>query len=226
VFILSCSFTLPPPVTAPQPSFSVPMPLNVPGPEECEAEEDKWERVLRERKEAGREVKGDALRGLMAYIRVGRFLASTWISHPTHESTVTDTVHVLLVQFLQERKESPIALKEIPRTARMKFPTIAGQQLDESDERAMQVHERMLWMRTRDQTVAGEESNMQKVSRSPVGKTEVGEMRKADRRPPGGTVHLGVHLGLSVCGLSSAERRVVAYELSTPRHAGQSIILI
>jgi hypothetical protein len=53
------------------------MPLNVPGPEECEAEEDKWERVLRERKEAGREVKGDALRGLMAYIRVGRFLAPT-----------------------------------------------------------------------------------------------------------------------------------------------------
>jgi len=51
------------------------MPLNVPGPEECEAEEDKWERVLRERREAGREVKGDALRGLMAYIRVGRFFS-------------------------------------------------------------------------------------------------------------------------------------------------------
>lgn len=47
------------------------MPLNVPGPEECEAEEDKWERVLRERKEAGREVDGEAKRGLMAYIRVG-----------------------------------------------------------------------------------------------------------------------------------------------------------
>jgi hypothetical protein len=200
------------------------MPLNVPGPEECEAEEDKWERVLRERKEAGREVKGDALRGLMAYIRVSRFLASTRISHPTHESTVIDTVPVLLVRILQERKESPIALKEIPRTARMKFPTIAGQQLDEADERAMQVHERMLWMRTRDQTVAGEESNMQKVSRSPFGKAEVGEMRKADRRPPGGTVHLGVHLGLSVRGLSSAERRVVAYELSTSRHASQFII--
>jgi hypothetical protein len=202
------------------------MPLNVPGPEECEAEEDKWERVLRERKEAGREVKGDALRGLMAYIRVGRFLASTWISHPTHGSTVTETVTVLLVRFLQERKESPIALKEIPRTARMKFPTIAGQQLDESDERAMQVHERMLWMRTRDETVAGEESNMQKVRRSPSGGAGMDGMRKADWRPSGETVHSGVHLGLSVCRLSSAERRIVAYELSTSRHAGQSVILI
>jgi hypothetical protein len=137
---------------------------------------------------------------------------------------VTDTVPVLLVSFPQERKESPIALKEIPRTARMKFPTIAGQQLDESDERAMQVHERMLWMRTRDQTVAGEESNMQKVSRDPSGRAEVDETRKADRRPPGETVHLGVHFGLSVCRLSSAERRIVAYELSTSRHAGQSVI--
>lgn len=45
----------------------------------------------------------------------------------------------------------------------MKFPTIAGQDVDRSDERSMQVHERMLWMRTRDETVGGEESNMQKV---------------------------------------------------------------
>lgn len=73
------------------------MPLNVPGPEECEAEEDKWERVLKERKESGREVKGDALRGLMAYIRVSCSLAPTWTSHPTSESTLTDTVTVLLV---------------------------------------------------------------------------------------------------------------------------------
>lgn len=65
---------------------------------------------------------------------------------------------------VQERKESPIALKEIPRSARMKFPTIAGEDVKESDERSMQVHERMLWMRTRDETVGGEESNMQKVS--------------------------------------------------------------
>lgn len=154
------------------------------------------------------------------------FLASTRVLHPTCETTVTNTVHVLLVLFPQERKESPIALKEIPRTARMKFPTIAGQKLDESDERAMQVHERMLWMRTRDQTVAGEESNMQKVSRSRSGGDEVDGMRKADLRLPGETVHLGVHLGLPVRGLSSAERRVVAYELSTPRHAGQSVIFI
>jgi len=46
----------------------------------------------------------------------------------------------------------------------MKFPTIAGEDVKESDERSMQVHERMLWMRTRDETVGGEESNMQKVS--------------------------------------------------------------
>jgi len=69
-----------------------------------------------------------------------------------------------LQAYIRERKESPIILVEIPRTARMGFPTIAGQEVGSGEERAMHVHERMLWMKTRDGGVEGEESNMQKVS--------------------------------------------------------------
>lgn len=71
-----------------------------------------------------------------------------------------------LQAYIRERKESPIILVEIPRAARMGFPTIKGQEVGSGDERTMHVHERMLWMKTRDGGVEGEESNMQKVSTS------------------------------------------------------------
>jgi hypothetical protein len=48
------------------------MPVNVPTPEQCELEEDRWARVLDERLKSGREVEVGAKKGLMAYIRVSR----------------------------------------------------------------------------------------------------------------------------------------------------------
>jgi hypothetical protein len=169
------------------------MPTGVPLPSSIEPEETRWQRILDDRERDGKPLSPESKRGLQAYIR--------------------------------ERKESPIILVEIPRAARMGFPTIAGQEVGSGEERTMHVHERMLWMKTRDGGVEGEESNMQKVS------TSRGKER-AKVCPEDGTdrrsllvpviVHLGVHLGLSVCRVCGEQRWVVSYQSTAIRNARKS----
>lgn len=169
IFMLTCSFTLPTPARFPQPSFREPMPLGIPPPLACESEEERWSKFLASPSAA--RLHPGARHSLEAYVMERE-------SSPVAIREVPRDVEFWFEDddaSEEKRRADKVEAKwDGSVTGKANFAARArGSSLSSSPDqsvkqvkRKMERHERMLWMKAKDENVATLDTNFQKVRTS------------------------------------------------------------
>jgi acyl-CoA thioesterase len=166
IFMLTCSFTLPTPARFPQPSFREPMPLGIPPPMECQSEEERWSKFLASPRAA--KLQPSSRHSLEAYVLERE-------SSPVAIREVPRNVEFWFEDddaSEEKRRADKVEAKwdgsvagKVNFAARARVsddPNSAGQSINQV-KRKMERHERMLWMKAKDENVANLDNNFQKV---------------------------------------------------------------
>jgi hypothetical protein len=164
--MLTCSFTLPTPARFPQPSFREPMPLGIPPPMECQSEEERWSKFLASPRAA--KLQPSSRHSLEAYVLERE-------SSPVAIREVPRNVEFWFEDddaSEEKRRADKVEAKwdgsvagKVNFAARARVsddPNSTGQSINQV-KRKMERHERMLWMKAKDENVANLDNNFQKV---------------------------------------------------------------
>ncbi|GHJ87695.1 hypothetical protein NliqN6_4097 [Naganishia liquefaciens] len=165
IFMLTCSFTLPTPARFPQPSFREPMPLGIPPPLACQSEEERWSAFLASPKAA--KLQPSSRHSLEAYVleresspvairEVPRDV-EFWFEddEASEEKRRADKV--------EAKWDGHVAGKvNFAARARANDGSTSMDQSIKQVKRKMERHERMLWMKAKDDSVANLDTNFQK----------------------------------------------------------------
>lgn len=163
--MLTCSFTLPTPARFPQPSFREPMPLGIPPPLDCQSEEERWSKFLASPKAA--RLHPGARHSLEAYVLERE-------SSPVAIREVPRDVEFWFEDddASEEKRRAEVEAKwdgsvtgkaNFAARARRSAPSASADQSVKQVKRKMERHERMLWMKAKDENVAALDNNFQKV---------------------------------------------------------------
>lgn len=166
IFMLTCSFTLPTPARFPQPSFREPMPLGIPPPLACQSEEERWSAFLASPRAA--KLQPSSRHSLEAYVLERE-------SSPVAIREVPRDVEFWFEdddESEEKRRADKVEAKwdghvagkvNFAARARANNGSGSGDQSIKQVKRKMERHERMLWMKAKDDSVANLDTNFQKV---------------------------------------------------------------
>ncbi|KAJ9102457.1 hypothetical protein QFC21_002857 [Naganishia friedmannii] len=166
IFMVTCSFTLPTPARFPQPSFREPMPLGIPLPMACQSEEERWTKYLSTAKAA--RLHPGARHSLEAYImeRDSSPVAIREVPRDTEfwfEDDDASEEKKAADKAAETKWDGSVAGKvNFAARARAVQAAASSDQSVKQVKRKMERHERMLWMKAKDDNVASLDNNYQK----------------------------------------------------------------
>ncbi|KAJ9121656.1 hypothetical protein QFC22_002276 [Naganishia vaughanmartiniae] len=166
IFMVTCSFTLPTPARFPQPSFREPMPLGIPPPMACQSEEERWTKYLSTAKAA--RLHPGARHSLEAYImeRDSSPVAIREVPRDTEfwfEDDDASEEKKAADKAAETKWDGSVAGKaNFAARARAAQAAASSDQSVKQVKRKMERHERMLWMKAKDDNVSSLDNNYQK----------------------------------------------------------------